>query len=95
VRKLIVLLAVAVSGCAVGGTVWVKDGGTQQGFEQDRATCAYEAEMGVSGYGTAAGARGVTGAAAQGFAEGLAAGMRKNELYRLCMGARGYRPQGT
>jgi len=79
----IVALALCVAGCVTQKVVWDKPGATPASFELDKNQCIYEATLGTP---TATYTPSVGAAIAQGIAEG----MRQNQLQTLCMKARGY-----
>ncbi len=87
-KKIILLamvLGLLMSGCG-GQMVWLKDGATQQQFEQDQRECVYEAEkygfVPITGNSKTPGADGISA--------GLQEGLRKRQLFRQCMEVRGY-----
>ena len=89
-NKLPLLVIALLSGCATP-QVWYRDNTTQADFDRDKNKCIYEANLATAGYSQGQTARTNSGAAAQGFGEGIAISMRQNELYGLCMTAAGYR----
>ncbi len=86
-RAAVISLAI-LAGCA--SPLWTKEGATQADFNRDAAQCEYEAASATASYSQGQTARTTGGAAAQGFGEGMAIGLKKNELGRLCMTAKGY-----
>lgn len=95
----VALFAVPVlAGCAHHNMMWVKDGATQADFDRDRAQCIYESAAATGSYNPSGStARSTGGAIAQGIGDGIAIGLRRQEIAILCMQARGYRqvPIGT
>jgi len=91
-KVLSVIFLFLLGGCG-SPPVWVKPGATQADFEQDVARCRYEAAAATASYSTGPTARGLSGAMAQGFGEGLTSGMRQIELVKLCLEAKGYSQQ--
>ena len=90
-RSLILVVAL-LSGCAQ--TAWVRPpGGPAFNLGQDSAQCEYESFAATASYGSGPTARTVGGAIGQGFGEGIAIALRRNELFALCMRARGYSQQ--
>jgi hypothetical protein len=86
----VILAVVLLSGCAAP-TVWTRPGAVSSDFERDRAQCQYEGAAATANYNTGPTARSYGGAVGQGIGEGIAIAMRRNELFTLCMQARGYR----
>jgi len=78
-----------LEGCG-SNQVWVKNGITQAEFNSDKAQCEYEAASATANYNTGSTAYGIGAAAGQGFAEGITIGLKKIELQKLCMQAKGY-----
>jgi hypothetical protein len=89
-RSLIFVVALT-AGCAQ--TVWVRPGYGESDFQRDAAQCQYEGAAATANYNTGPTARTTGGAIGQGFGEGIAIALRRNELFALCMRARGYTPQ--
>ena len=73
-----------LEGCG-SNQVWIKNGVTQAEFASDKAQCEYEAANATANYNTGATTYGIGAAAGQGFAEGIAIGLKKIELQKLCM----------
>ncbi len=83
------ILALLLVGCAPA-PLWTKSGATQADFDRDKAQCEYEAALATASYSQGNTARTAAGAAGQGFGEGMAIGMKKTELGRMCMSTKGY-----
>ncbi len=83
------ILILNLVGCAPA-PLWTKDGATQAHFDRDKAQCEYEAALATASYSQGQTARTAAGAAGQGFGEGIAIGLKKTELGRMCMAAKGY-----
>lgn len=86
-------LLVVLTGCATPTGhkyMWMKNGASQADFDRDKAQCNYEAVAATASYSTGPTARTSSGAFVQGFGEGMARGIRQNELIELCLTARGY-----
>ena len=90
-RRQVVLYSLAVlllGGCAPGK--WYKSGATVQSFEMDKAQCEYDATL--VGYTPSSGGyyRTYGQAAAAGFIQGIEQGLRRLEIMKACLRARGY-----
>jgi hypothetical protein len=84
-RRLAVILAAALTGCASAPPImWVKEGATQQDFEQARAQCIYE---------VASSTQYTDPAHFSIWDQELERSIRQKQLAQLCMQAKGFRPQ--
>lgn len=84
-RLLTLAVLVALAGCAAPRpTVWLKDGATQQDFDQARAQCEYEASAATQTTDTSFNTV---------FVQELDRAMRQRDLANLCMRAKGFREQ--
>lgn len=90
-RFFLVFVIATLAGCAAP-LHYVKPGITQTQADRDLAQCRYEAAR-DGNYNSGSTRRGISGAAGQGFAEGVEQAIRQGELMQLCMTARGYAAQ--
>lgn len=66
---------------------------TPEAYKQGLARCRYEAVADTAGYSSGRVAPTMVGAIAQGLGEGMAIGLRRSELFALCLEANGYSKQ--
>lgn len=87
---LLVLIVLTIAGC--NQTMYHRDNTTVQQFNVDKSQCAYEAKLATVPMEANSGGyyKNNGQAAAAGALQGLAIGLKQQELFRECMGARGY-----
>lgn len=78
-RALPLTLIILLVGCAAKPTIWDKPGGTQAGFDEDRAACEFEVLKAT----TDPGVRGMV-------AQEYELAIRKRDLGLACMRMKGY-----
>lgn len=87
-RTAIIIALTALAGCTAGR--YVNPGVSDAQAQRDSAQCKYEAKLATVAYGTGSTRYGVSGAAGQGVAEGIAQASDQRDLWISCMEARGY-----
>lgn len=84
-KKLVIIAAVALAGCATQPAwQWVKPGATQADFDQHKAQCDYE---------TSAATQTTDYSLRSSFGQELDRSMRQRDLMTKCMVAKGYRQE--
>jgi len=84
----ILMVALISMGCAK--KMFVKPGGTNDGFQRDLAQCQYEAEVAIASYGNSDVPPTMSNAIASGIFGGIEMGTRKNKLIQMCLGTKGW-----
>jgi hypothetical protein len=86
-----IFAVVALTGCA--NTQYYNPNVSDAEAQRDLAQCQYEAKLATSNYSTGSTRAGMSGAAGQGFAEGIGQSLEQRDLVRSCLTARGYSPR--
>jgi outer membrane lipoprotein SlyB len=86
-----IIAVLALAGCA--NTQYYNPDVSDAEAKRDLAQCQYEAKLATSNYSTGSTRASMSGAAGQGFAEGIGQSLEQRDLVRSCLTARGYRPQ--
>lgn len=85
-RKILLIIMIGIICQACASTMWVKNGATEESFRADVAQCEYQAALATGSYNPNSPGDPI----ASGISDGIARGMRKNELTKMCMRTRGY-----